>query len=108
MKVSISSPRWNVHELSERAELWELVCLSLNLEPDSDTIDLREFEFPSGHIHHFSAREFRDRLRIAVNHIGSGSLRAAEGGIAAADPAHTVISFGAFAKFADSQGWSLP
>jgi hypothetical protein len=70
MTITIGSARWEVWLQTKQVHLWEAVCLSLNLDPKPDTINLRKGDCPPDHPLYFYARDFKDRLLIAERSLG--------------------------------------
>jgi hypothetical protein len=105
--MPLSKPNWEYWTNMPAAPCWELVAISLNVCPKQRgnvalydrfqlALGMREFER--------TAREFHDRLEIAVAHIRSGTLSANING----QYAYCDVPTGDFATWAQERGWALP
>jgi len=88
------------------AEVWQLVALSLNIEPDSLPVDWRPADYSDPFVE--CPSEFRRRLKIALNHIQNGMLLCAS--LALGNSLASTIKLTVFATWASapSPNWSLP
>jgi hypothetical protein len=107
MTITIGSARWQVWLQRERVELWEAVCLSLNLDPKPDTINLRKRDCAPDDPLYFYARDFKDRLLTAERSLGAnGGLKSFSTVID--DPARALGTLPAFGTWAERLKWDLP
>jgi hypothetical protein len=102
----IEPANWEYWKHMLSAEVWQLVALSLNFEPDGLPIDWR----PADYSDPFEdcPAEFKNRLNITLNHIQNGALLCAS--LALGNPLASTIKLTVFATWAcaPSPNWSLP
>jgi hypothetical protein len=85
-------------------ELWEAVCLSLNLEPHRGILDLKNVDCEPEDPLYFYARDFNERLLIAERSLGAnGGLKSLSTVIA--DPARALVSLPVFGAWAERSKW---
>lgn len=73
---SPSSANWNKWKFIPKAQLWEAVCLTLDVEPDEEVLDMRHWLQSRRGVPRGLPPEFVDRLQIAqANLRTNGPLR---------------------------------
>jgi hypothetical protein len=85
------------------AEIWQVVALSLNIEPDSLSIDWRWANY--GDPFDDCSTAFKRRLKIALNHVRNGALPCTS--LAYNVPTSTIKLID-FADWALDRKWNLP
>ena len=85
------------------AELWKAVALSLDIEPESLSIEWRDADYSDPF--EDCPREFRRRIAIAVNHAVNGALRLRSH---SSGLPWSTVRLSDFADWVGSRGWGLP
>lgn len=99
------APNWNHWRHIPEATLWELVALSLNIDPDK-VRHQRDSWMAGSHLFEESD-EFDKRLDILVRNLNHRPELKRIGAIAS-DPIDCTLAIAAFEQFSKSVDWELP
>jgi len=98
-------PNWDKWRHIPHATVWELVALSLNIEPEAVQFNPHGW-MADRHIFDESD-EFKDRVSVAGRNAGGGGGLTPKGG-SLVDPADIVVGLREFAAWALSLPWEIP
>ncbi|WP_382321350.1 hypothetical protein ACFJI0_17060 [Hydrogenophaga sp. UC242_53] len=104
-----SSANWNKWKFIPKAQLWETVCLTLDVEPDEEVLGMRHWLQSRRGVPRGLPPEFADRLHIAqANMSTNGPIRPLALYSGVLQSPHAEVSLSEVAAFAVHCGWTLP
>lgn len=96
---------WQKWLLIPNAKIWEIVALSLDIEPTK--VEINPYSWMSGELSFNESPEFKDRIDILMANVGTHSLLKIIGNTGL-DLSSTMLSISEVGAWAESIGWSLP
>lgn len=100
---------WNKWKFIPKAQLWETVCLTLDVEPDEEVLGMRIWLQSRRGVPRGLPPEFVDRLQMAqANMSTNGPIRPLKLYSGVLQSPHAEVSLSEVAAFAVHCGWTLP
>ena len=104
--TSSRKPNWKKWSLMPDAQIWEVVALSLNIDPSKVKHNPHSWMLGSGEKLFTESQQFNDRIDIIKRNLNQSILKITE--LNLVDSVKVKVTIASFALFAQKVNWKLP